>query len=109
MGQIRQSWPEVSIIIRADSGFCRDDLLLWCEDHHVDYVIGFAKNARLKREIAAEMRQAEVEFKNTGKPARVFKDFRYRTRRSWSCTRRVIGKAEFLEKGANPRFVVTSL
>ena len=109
IGQIRQSWPEVSIIIRADSGFCRDDLLLWCEDHHVDYVIGFAKNARLKREIAAEMSQAEVEFKNTRKPARVFKDFRYRTRRSWNCTRRVIGKAEFLEKGANPRFVVTSL
>ena len=85
IGQIRHSWPEVSIIIRADSGFCRDDLLLWCADHHVDYVIGFAKNARLKREIAAEMSQAEVEFKNTGKPARVFKDFRYRTRRSWSC------------------------
>ena len=109
IGQIRESWPDVSIIIRADSGFCRNELLLWCEDHHVDYVIGFAKNDRLKREIAEEMSQAEVEFNNTGKSARVFKDFRYRTRESWSCERRVIGKAEFLEKGANPRFVVTSL
>ena len=109
IGQIRESWPDVSIIIRADSGVCRKEVLLWCEDHHVDYVIGFAKNDRLKREIAEEMSQAEVEFNNTGKSARVFKDFRYRTRESWSCERRVIGKAEFLEKGANPRFVVTSL
>jgi hypothetical protein len=109
ISQIRQSWPDVSIIIRADSGFCRDDLLGWCEAHHVDYVIGLAKNERLKREIAEQMSQAEVEFKNTGKPARVFKDFQYRTRKSWSCDRRVIGKAEFLDKGGNPRFVVTSL
>ena len=99
----------MSIIIRADSGFCRDDLLLWCEDHHVDYVVGLAKNDRLKEEIASQMSQADAAFKNTGKPARVFNDFRYRTRKSWSCERRVIGKAEFLEKGANPRFVVTSL
>ncbi len=109
IGQIRQSWPEVSIIIRADSGFCRDDLLLWCEENNVDYVIGLAKNDRLKGEIAEEMSQAKVEFKKTGTPARVFKDFRYRTRESWSCQRRVIGKAEFLEKGSNPRFLVTSL
>ena len=109
IGQIRQSWPEVSIIIRADSGFCRDELLSWCEAHQVDYVVGLAKNDRLKREIAESMSQAEAEFNDTGKPARVFNDFRYRTRKSWTCERRVIGKAEFLEKGANPRFVVTSL
>ena len=109
IGQIRQSWPEVSIIIRADSGFCRDELLGWCEAHQVDYVVGLAKNDRLKRKIAEPMSQAEAEFNDTGKPARVFNDFRYRTRKSWTCTRRVIGKAEFLEKGANPRFVVTSL
>ena len=109
IGQIRQSWPEVSIIIRADSGFCRDEWLSWCEAHRVDYVVGLAKNDRLKREITESMSQAEAEFNDTGKPARVFNDFRYRTRKSWTCERRVIGKAEFLEKGANPRFVVTSL
>ena len=109
VGQIRQSWPGVSIVIRADSGFCRDELLGWCEDHHLDYVIGLAKNDRLKREIAEQMSQAEAAFKDTGKPARVFKDFQYRTLKSWTYTRRVIGKAEFLDKGENPRFVVTSL
>ena len=109
VGRIRQSWPEVSIVIRADSGFCRDDLLRWCEDHHVDYVMGLANNDRLKSESAEAMTQAEAEFNATGTPARVFKDFRYRTRHSWTSERRVVGKAEFLEKGANPRFVVTSL
>ena len=71
-------------------------------------MVGLAKNNRLKREIAEQMTQAEAAFNDTGKPARVFKDFRYRTRDSWSCERRVIGKAEFLEKGANPRFVAPS-
>ena len=79
VGQIRQPSPTVSIIIRADSGFCRDELLAWCESHPVDYVIGLAKNSRLKQEIAEEMVQAEAEFNATGKPARVFKDFQYRT------------------------------
>ena len=102
-------WPTVSIIIRADSGFCRDELLAWCESHPVDYVIGLAKNSRLKQEIAEEMVQAEAEFNATGKPARVFKDFQYRTLNSWTRARRVVGKAEFLDKGANPRFIVTSL
>ena len=109
VGRIRQSWPEVSIVIRADSGFCRDDLLRWCEDHHVDYVMGLANNDRLKSERAEAMTQAEAEFNATGRPARVFKDFRYRTRHSWTSERRGVGKAEFLDKGANPRFVVTSL
>ena len=109
VGRIRQSWPEVSIVIRADSGFCRDDLLRWCEDHHVDYMMGLANNDRLKSESAEAMTQAEAEFNATGRPARVFKDFRYRTRHSWTSERRVVGKAEFLDKGANPRFVVTSL
>ena len=104
-----QSWPDVLIIIRADSGFCRDALLDWCESHQVGYVIGLAKNDRLKAQIAEAMVQAEATFNATGKPARVFKDFLYRTRNSWSRTRRVVGKAEFLAKGANPRFVVTSL
>ncbi len=109
VGQIRESWPGVRIIVRADSGFCRDDLLTWCAEKSVDYVIGLAKNARLRKEIAEEMTQAEAMFGSTGRPARVFKDFRYRTWKSWSQERRVVGKAELLEKGANPRFVVTSL
>jgi Transposase DDE domain group 1 len=109
VGQIRQAWPEVKIIIRADSGFCRDDLMAWCEKNDVNYVLGLAKNERLKKEIVEELKQAELQFQQTQKPARVFKDFRYQTLNSWSGERRVIGKAEHMEKGANPRFVVTSL
>ena len=111
VGQIRQVWPEVNIIIRADSGFCRDDLMTWCEDtkNRVDYVLGLAKNERLKKQIAEDMKPAEAQFRETQQPARVFKDFRYQTLKSWTCERRVIGKAEYMEKGANPRFVVTSL
>ena len=111
VGQMRQSWPEVKIIIRADSVFCRDDLMSWCEDekNRVDYALGLAKNARLKKEIAEELKQAEAQFGQTQQPSRVFKDFQYQTLNSWSRERRVIGKAEWMEKGANPRFVVTSL
>jgi hypothetical protein len=107
--QIRQTWPEVKVIVRADSGFCRDDLMSWCEANEIDYVLGLAKNERLKKEIAEETQQAEALFNQTKQPARVFKDFRYQTLNSWSRERRVIGKAEWMEKGANPRFVVTSL
>jgi len=109
VGQIRQAWPEVKCIIRADSGFCRDEVMAWCEKNGVDYVLGLAKNERLKKAIADEMKQAETQFGQTQQPVRVFKDFRYRTLDSWSQERRVIGKAEWMEKGANPRFVVTSL
>ena len=107
--RIRLSWPDVRIIVRGDSGFCRDDLMGWCEAHGVEYVVGLAKNSRLKAAIAEEMVEAKVQYEATGQAARVFKDFRYRTRTSWSCERRVIGKAEYLAKGENPRFVVTSL
>lgn len=111
VGQIRQAWPEVKIILRADSGFCRDDLMCWCEDenNHVDYVFGLAKNERLKKAIADEIKQAETLFGQTQQAARVFKDFRYQTLDSWTRERRVIGKAEWMDKGANPRFIVTSL
>jgi len=107
--QIRAHWPNVQIIVRADSGFCRDALMHWCESNRVDYVFGLAKNARLTQELAKELTQAKELYEQTGKAARVFKDFTYQTRDSWSCSRRVIGKAEHLDKGANPRFVVTSL
>jgi hypothetical protein len=107
--QIRQAWPEVKLLIRADSGFCRDDMMSWCEANSVDYVLGLAKNERLKKEIAEETQQAETLFNQTKQPSRVFKDFRYQTLKSWSRERRVVGKAEWMDKGANPRFVVTSL
>jgi hypothetical protein len=109
VAQIRAAWPAVEIVIRADSGFCREKLMAWCETHGVDYVLGLAKNERLIAELAAELAQARVQYEQTGQAARVFKDFAYQTRESWSRPRRVIGKAEHLEKGANPRFVVTSL
>ena len=109
VGQIRRAWPDVSILVRGDSGFCRDELLEWCEAAGVDYLIGLAKNARLKRQVAPEMAQAEAACQSSGAPARVFADFPYRTLTSWSRERRVVGKAEVLPAGANPRFVVTSL
>jgi hypothetical protein len=101
----------VRILLRADSGFCREALMAWCEQNRVDFVFGLARNARLVAEIAVELRQAEAEAEATatGKPARRFKDFPYATLDSWSRRRRVIGKAEWTEGEANPRFIVTSL
>jgi len=107
--RIRSSWPRTRIIVRGDGGFCREDLMVWCEAHGVDYVLGMAKNSRLKAMIAEEMAQSKSQYESTGQAARVFKDFRYQTRTSWSCERRVVGKAEHLAKGENPRFVVTTL
>ena len=106
---IRQRWPKVRIILRADSGFCREELMAWCEQNRVDYVLGLARNSRLQRKIAPQLQQAKQEQERTGKAARVFTEFSYRTRNSWSRSRRVVAKAEYLEKGENPRFVVTSL
>ena len=107
--QLRLAWPAVRITIRGDSGFCRDQIMRYCEDHRLDYVLGLAKNNRLKRALETEMAQAQQLHQSTQKPARVFKDFRYRTKKSWSCERRVVGKAEYLAKGENPRFIVTSM
>src|SRR6266853_1774334 len=139
VAQIRERWPKVRILLRADSGFTRDDLMTWCEQNDVDYLFGLAKNSRLITEIVAELAEAAEENRQSGKPARRFKDFQYSTRKSWSRQRRVVGKAEWmipsvaesesatkprrkkksikvgdidlatLEGRANPRFVVTSL
>jgi hypothetical protein len=109
VGQIRARWPRVRILLRADSGFARDALMSWCEQHRVDYVFGLARNARLEAEIAAELAQAEALSRQSGMPARLFKDFRWTTLDSWSRKRRVVAKAEWTHGGANPRFVVTSL
>jgi len=108
--RLRSAWPDVRIIVRGDSGFCRERLMCWCEaTPGVDYILGVARNSRLQKAIAKQMEQAKREHLQTGKPARRFRDFRYRTLKTWARTRRVVGKAEYLSKGENPRFVVTSL
>jgi len=108
--KLREAWPEVRVIVRGDSGFCRDEIMNYCEsDDKLDDVLGLAKNSRLIKQIEPEMAEAQEIYQLTEKPARVFKDFRYRTRHSWSCERRVVGKAEYLAKGENPRFIVTSI
>lgn len=106
---IRAQWPKVQIVVRGDSGFCREHIMSWCESNEVDFIFGLAKNARLKRILGKELHEAKQLFEATGNAARVYKDFQYQTRKSWSRERRVVGKAEHLAKGANPRFVVTSL
>jgi hypothetical protein len=109
VAQLRQRWAAVKIVLRADSGFCREELMGWCEQNHVDYVFGLARNKRLGKIIGAQMHQAQMLHQSSGKAARVFAQFPYQTRNSWSCARRVVAKAEYLDKGENPRFVVTSL
>src|SRR3954447_20754634 len=109
VAQIREAWPEVKIVVRADSGFCREAILRWCEDNGVGYLIGLAKNPRLVAAIAAESELARQQFEVTRQPARSFAELSYQTRETWSRERRVVAKAEHLAKGANPRFVVTSL
>jgi hypothetical protein len=113
VGQIRSAWPEVKIILRGDSGFCRNELMNWCESHGVDFVFGMARNRRLRRIIGAEMQAATQQWNQTGKPARVFREFEYRTKKTkkggWDRERRVAAKAEHIDGKENPRFVVTSL
>jgi len=109
VAQIRARWPEVRIVLRADSGFAREALMGWCEANGVDFLFGLAKNERLVGEIAGELAAAEEESKASGQPARRFKDFQWSTRDSWSRQRRVVAKAEWTAGSANPRFVVTSL
>jgi hypothetical protein len=107
--QIRAAWPQVRIVLRADSGFCREEIMAWCEANDVDYLLGLAKNSRLVETLEPALADAHARYLQTGVAARVFADFVYQTRASWSRARRVVGKAEYLPKGPNPRFVVTSL
>lgn len=109
VSQIRRRWAGVRIILRADSGFCREELMRWCEDNRVDYLFGLARNERLRLLSGKAMRKAEAECRRTGKAARMFTEFGYRTRKSWSRARRVVAKAERIEGKENPRYVVTSL
>jgi hypothetical protein len=111
--QIRAAWPEVKIILRGDSGFCRNELMSWCEGQGVDFVFGLARNQRLRRIIGAQMHEATQQWNQTGKPARVFTEFEYSAKKTkkggWDRERRVIAKAEHIDGKENPRFVVTSL
>jgi len=111
--QIQAAWPEVKIILRGDSGFCRNELMSWCENNGVQFIFGLARNQRLRKIIGAEMHAATEQWKQTGKPARVFSEFRYQTKKTkkggWDRERRVVAKAEHIEGKENPRFVVTSL
>jgi len=109
VGQIRARWPRVTVLLRADSGFARDELMAWCEANRVDYLFGLARNERLVGAIAQDLAVVAAESLAQGGPARRFVDFAWRTLDSWSRVRRVVAKAEHLPKGANPRFVVTSL
>jgi hypothetical protein len=107
--RIRQRWPLVKILLRGDAGFCREKLMAWCESEDIDYIFGLAQNPRLQKLIEPQMAQAEKPYEETKTPARVFPEFFYATEKTWGRERRVIAKAEHLDKGANPRFVVTSL
>lgn len=108
--QIRKSWPKTEIVLRGDSGFCREELMAWCEQQKgVYYLFGVAKNARLLGHVESQLELAAIRHQITGKSERIFTEFLYSTLETWTRTRRCIGKAEHLEKGSNPRFVVTSL
>ncbi len=107
--RIRRAWPRTEIVLRGDSGFAREKTMAWCEENSVDFVFGLARNQRLVGAIASELSSARYRHRASGRPARFYRDFAYRTLDSWSRSRRVIGKAEHLDRGPNPRFVVTSL
>jgi len=109
VAQIRAKWPRTRIILRADSGFARDGLMSWCEEHGVGFILGLAHNARLNAAIEAELLEAKEESRTSGQPARRFKELTWSTRDSWSRERRVVAKAEWTQSEANPRFIVTSL
>jgi hypothetical protein len=108
--QIRLRWPEVRIVVRGDSGFCADELMTWCEQNRVGYVLGMARNRRLERRIAGALLEAKQQFESTQQPARIFVEFEHETLSgSWSRKRRVVAKAEHIDGKSNPRFIVTSV
>ena len=107
--RIRARFPRVRIVFRGDSGFCREDILSLCERLKIKYIVGLARNSRLLEMIAPQLLEAKKNHQESGVSERVFTRFNYRTQKSWSCNRSVIAKAEHLEKGSNPRFVVTNI
>ncbi len=110
--RLRQSWPNVRIVVRADSGFCRWRMLRWCDNHDVNYIVGLARNSKLEERLAPARQQAKEAFLADRQAHRVFAEFAYAAK-GWDRARRVIGKAEHLPGGdegkANPRYVVTNL
>ena len=107
--RLKEKWPEVKIILRGDSGFCREHIMSWCEQEGIFYLFGMSKNNRLYKRIEKELTLVKKIYKKTSKTNRKYKDFTYRTLKSWRRRRRVIGKAEYGFKGENPRFIVTNL
>jgi len=108
--QIRAAWPGVPIVLRGDAGFCREELMAWCENNQVDYVFGLARNVRLEAMVAEALQEARRQWQQTQQPARVFTEFKHETvSGTWSRKRRVVAKAEHIDGKSNPRFVVTSL
>jgi hypothetical protein len=108
--KIRSRWPRTKVIIRGDSGFCREPLMAFCEENPgFYYVFGLPKNRRLIRAIGGSLARVKKSYQQDGFIHREYRELRYRTRKSWSCTRRVVAKAEHLAKGSNPRFVVANI
>lgn len=110
VSRLRRAWPRVRILVRGDSGFCREELMAWCEARGHRFVLGMARNKRVQREVADALAEAERLHEASGRSERVFRDFEWSTTKSWSRSRRVVAKAEYLSGGKNnPRFVVTNL
>jgi hypothetical protein len=95
VAQIRRRWPPVRILLRADGGFAREDLMAWCEANGVDFVFGLAKNERLIAEIKTELDLVAAKSRRSGRMERRFKSFMWTTRRTWSRQRRIVAKAEW--------------
>ena len=106
--RLRQAWPRTTFVFRADSGFCRDRLLSWCDRHDVKYVVGLARNERLLALAAPLLRRAETQFRKTQQKQRLFTAFNYAAG-TWRQVRWVIAKAEHTAKGSNPRFILTNI
>ncbi len=106
--RLRLAWPKARIIVRGDSGFCRQRLLRWCERNDVGYVIGVARNTRLHKQVEFWERRLATAFKKSGEKQRVIREFRYAAD-SWDIERRLVTRLEFGDQGTNPRFVVTNL
>ncbi len=98
----------MKIIVRGDSGFCRKEMLSWCEKNDVDYIVGIPQNKRLNKMIQSDVNEAKEKYEKTQQKIRKFKNLQYAAG-SWNCERRIIVKIEHLEKGSNPRFIVTNL
>jgi hypothetical protein len=98
--QLRARWPEVKIVLRADSGFCREELMIWSEANRVDYLFGLARNARLQKIIGTQKQQARILHQSTARAARVFSEFDYQTHKSWSRARR--GQGGISRQGREP-------